>query len=174
MESALIGFIGILIGIALNELLRRRNRIEGFAPKIFEKRLEIYEGLYSLMSMCGKLGEDVISTAEYSAEERKDIVSSGIHEVAEWCDTHGMYINSDLIVHCVPILMGIEDIYYISDTEQRKKEITRFRKLLRDSKLMICKESGIADINNLFTRITKAKHKSPIIDYYHSLQKKAK
>lgn len=37
--------VGIIIGAVLNEALRRVNRRELFAPKIFEKRLAAYEGL---------------------------------------------------------------------------------------------------------------------------------
>jgi len=33
MESALIGIIGVIIGIIANELIRRKSRIENYAQK---------------------------------------------------------------------------------------------------------------------------------------------
>lgn len=59
MEAAIIGLTGMLLGILLNELLRRRNRIEGYAVRVFDKRLEIYEGLYERVSACSEVAIDV-------------------------------------------------------------------------------------------------------------------
>jgi xanthosine utilization system XapX-like protein len=43
MGTALIGLLGVLVGISINEWLRKRNRIETYAARVFDKRLEIYE-----------------------------------------------------------------------------------------------------------------------------------
>jgi len=106
METALIGLAGVLLGILINEILRRQNRIESYAGRVFEKRLEIYEGLYHRVAALGPLASDLINNSTYSYEERHQIVSVGVHDVASWCDDNDMYINEELAVHCVPLFNG--------------------------------------------------------------------
>lgn len=166
METALIGLLGVLIGILLNEMLRRRNRIESYATRVFDKRLEIYEGLYTRVCVSGEIANDVIKNPKYSQKERHEIVSATIHDIAGWCDSHEMYINEELAVHCTPLLMGVEEIYDIEDGNEKKDQIEQFRNNLQNAKKMIRKESGIQDIEKMFSSITKPKHTSPIIDYY--------
>lgn len=171
MEKALIGLIGVLIGIILNEMIRRRNRIENYAVNLFERRLEIYEGLYERVSSCSAVASDVIENSEYTEEMRRDIVSESIHSIAGYCDKYDMYINEELAVHCTPLLMGVEDIYSIENDDEKKDAIKRFNEDLRNAKKMIRKEAGIEDIERLFSSITRPKHSSPIIDYYRKKKK---
>src|SRR2546423_653818 len=44
--TSLIGLIGVLIGLFINEYFRRRNRVELYSKEIFQKRLSVYEKLY--------------------------------------------------------------------------------------------------------------------------------
>lgn len=171
METALIGLLGVLVGVLLNELLRRNNRIEGYATRVFDKRLEVYEGLYERVSASADVATDVVENPDYSSEQRHALVSAAIHEVAGWCDRHDMYINEELTVHCVPLLMGIEEVHDIDDNNEKQERMSRFRDDLRIAKKMIRKEAGIADIERLFASITKPKRSSPIIAHYR-LKKK--
>lgn len=171
METALIGLTGVLLGILLNELLRRRNRIEGFAARVFDKRLEIYEGLYERVCACGEVASDVAENPAYAEEERHALVSVAIHEIASWCDKHDMYINEEITIHCVPLLMGVEEVYGMSDTEAKGERMRQFHKDLLDARRMIRKEAGISDIENVFSGITKAKRSSPIINLYRAKKK---
>lgn len=99
-------------------------------------------------------------------------VSEGIHSIVEWCDVYNMYVNDEIVVHCCPLLMGVESIYYLESDEEKKAALDRFHKNLRNAKQMIRKESGVEDINKLFSKITKAKHSSPIIKYYRKKKKR--
>lgn len=166
MENALIGLLGVLVGILINEMLRRRNRIESYATKVFDKRLEIYEGLYLRVTAASEIATDVIENPEYSPQQRHEIVSAGIHEIAGWCDKYDMYVNPELAIHCTPLLMGVEEIYDIEDADEKKDRIAQFREEIGNAKKMIRKEAGIADIEKAFSSITKPKHTSPIIDFY--------
>lgn len=166
METAPIGLLGVLIGILLNETLRRRNRIESYATKVFDKRLEIYEGLYKRVCVSGEIGTDVIQNSKYTSKQRLEIVSAAIHDIAGWCDSHEMYLNDELTVHCTPLLMGVEDIHDLEDSDGKEEQIKQFRENLQNAKKIIRKESGIDDIEKMFSSITKPKHISPIIDYY--------
>lgn len=166
MTIALIGLVGVLLGILINEMLRRRNRIESYAGRVFDKRLEIYEGLYQRVSACGAVVSDLIENPDYSHSERHEIVSATVLDIAGWCDENDMYINEELTVHCVPLLMGMEDVYDMSDDDSKKKAISHFQENLRIAQKMIRKEAGIEDIEKLFSRITKPRRASPIIEAY--------
>jgi hypothetical protein len=174
IEAALIGLVGVLLGILLNEMLRRRNRIEGYAARVFDKRLEIYEGLYERIGVAGDMATDVIENPDYSPEQRHEIVSAAIHGIATWCDSNDMYVNEELTVHCVPLLMGVENIYAMADAKEKEDRVKRYREDFRNAKKMIRKEAGIEDIERMFSGIVKPKRSSAIIDHYRIQKKKLK
>lgn len=171
MEAALIGLAGLLLGIVLNEQLRRRNRIENYSTSIFDKRLDLYHQLYNLVGECSPIATEVIENEKLSEEERHDLVSAGVMAIASFCDENELYLNEEIALHAVSLLMGVEDIHGIEDKEEREEEIKRFRENLLLAKKMIRKESGIKDIDNLFSSITKPKHSSAIIEHYRETKK---
>ncbi|QTT83060.1 hypothetical protein HUT29_17750 [Pseudomonas chlororaphis] len=171
MESALIGIVGVVIGIIVNEFIRRKNRIENYAQKTFDKRLEIFEELYQRVAACGTVGQRVIDDRELSPAARSGLVSSEIFKIADWCDLHGMYLKEEVTIHCMTLLMGVEDIQDIEDETQKIERVKDFQAHLRYAKEMIKKESGIEDVNKSFTSMIKAKYSSPIIEYYREQKK---
>jgi hypothetical protein len=171
LETALIGLVGVLLGIILNEQLRRRNRIENYSTSVFDRRLRLYEELFRRVSQCSDVASEVIENGALTKEQRREAVSVAIHELAGFCDEHELYINEEVIVHCVPLLMGVEDIYYIEDKEEKKRETERFQGNLLAAKRMIRKEAGIADLDKLYRSITKPKYSSPIIEHYRKKKK---
>ncbi len=174
MEIALIGLIGVLLGIVLNEKLRRRNRIENYSTSVFEKRLNLYEELYKHVSDYSQVANEVIDNKQLTKEQRLDMVSAAILTVAEFCDEHELYLDDELTLHCCTVLMDVEDIQDIDDRGEREQEVKRFHESLRLTKGMIRKEAGIADINKLFKKVIKPKHSSATIEYYRELMKKNK
>lgn len=172
METALIGLVGIILGIILNEILRKRNRIENYSARIFDKRIEIYEELFHRVNTCLEIANKVIDKESLTKEERLNMISFGVHNIAGFCDDNEFYINEELTVHCIAFLMGVEDIYYIKDAAEKKKEVERFNKNFIRAKKMIRKEAGLANLDRLFKSIIKPKHSSEIIDYYRELKKK--
>lgn len=171
METAFIGLLGVLIGLLVNEHFRRRNRIEAYSSRIFDKRIQIYEELFAKVSACSTFISDLIENPKYSKEERHGIVSVAVHSLAQYGDEHSFYLNEHIVLQYMTLMMGVEDIYYIENTEEKEREIQRVWKHLRDTKEMIRKESGIEEMDSLFKSITRAKHKSAIIDYYNELQR---
>lgn len=83
-----------------------------------------------------------------------------------------MYINEEIVVHCVPLLMGVDEIYSNPDVDAKEERMQQFRNLLLDAKRMICKEAGLEDIERIFTGITKPKRRSLIVDYHRSQKKR--
>ena len=171
MDAALVGLLGVLLGILLNERLRRRNRIENYSTSVFTKRLEIYEGLHEILAITSDLGREVIENTELDYEQRHGLVSAGVHQIAEYCDKNELYINEEIVVHVMALLMGVEDIQDIENEEEKAAQIEQFRENLFSAKKMIRKEAGITDIEELFGSITKASHSSPVVDYFKQRRK---
>ncbi|MCK4339111.1 MAG: hypothetical protein KAW92_00265 [Candidatus Cloacimonetes bacterium] len=122
METAFIGLLGVFIGLLITEYFRRRNRIETYSSRIFDKRIQIYEELYSKVIACSEIISDLIENQKYSKEERHDIVSSAVHDLAKYGDENSFYLNEHIIIQYMTLMIGVEDIYYI---EAADKERTR-------------------------------------------------
>ena len=60
MDGALIGLVGLLIGGLLNEHYRRKSRIEKYSSQVFEKRINIYEGLMSEIKLASSIINELI------------------------------------------------------------------------------------------------------------------
>jgi hypothetical protein len=171
METALIGLLGVLMGLLANEFFRRRSRIESYSSTVFKRRLEIYEELYQRVSACSSIITDVIENSNYSKEQRKEIISTAAIDLARFGDEHDFYLNEHIVLHYMTLLPGVEEIHDIKSKKQKKEEIELVWKNLRLTKRMIRKESGIEALDKLFRSLTMARHKSPLIKYYQDLEK---
>ncbi len=166
-----LGFGSILGQLANEYIIRRNNRIEGYAQPIFIKRLEIYEGLYNKITEMNELLTKVIEDKQYSKDERKELISSLVFDTISYCDKHDFYLNEELTVESIAYPMGVEDIFYMSDAE-KKDAIKRHDLQRRKLKKMIRECSGITKIEKLFFDIHKPKLDSDLIKYFNSLKKK--
>lgn len=163
-----------MLGLLINEFFRRKNRVELYSKEIFQKRLSVYENLYEKMNESSSLASDIIENRTYSKEERHKIWSAIVFDVAEFADSNGLYLNENIVVHCLASLVGIEDIYYIEDPEERKEQIQRMRESFANAKKMIKAETGLEALDKLFGSISKAKHESDIISYFQERKKELK
>ncbi len=174
MEAAWIGVIGglagVLLGSGISELLRRSNRIEIYASHIFDKRTQIYEQLYTKMVEGQDVVEQVMKNDELSAEERHAMISTIVLDLADFCDVHQLYLNEELALHCSASFMGAEEVIDIKSLKKREEAAKAIRINVKNAKSMIKAESGIARIDRFFGSLTRAKHSSPVIDHYRSLQ----
>lgn len=75
LTGALIGLVGVPLGIILGELLRRRQRAEQFAAAIFGKRLEAYDSLINILFESHRIANEVIDNTKLSAAERHELIS---------------------------------------------------------------------------------------------------
>ena len=172
MESAIIGLVGVVLGIVLNEVLRRRNRVEVLLSKAFEKRLSVYDEMFRKLNDCISIAHDVMENPKYSKEERSELWSTVVLDVAEFSDANRLYLNEDITVHSMMTLIGIEDIFEIEDSKRKEKEKAKFGREIHEAKEMIRKETGLAELDNLFRSITKAKHQSNYLDYVNKMRQK--
>jgi hypothetical protein len=163
MEPALIGLIEVLAGALLAEYFRRRNRVDAYAQKSFERRLEVYEGLMKRVQHAYTVANDVLDDAKLTPKQRLGAVSEAIHLIAEYTDDNALFIDSYVAAHATAMTMGVEDIPAIDDGKERNEAIARFRAMYKAAKQMILDESGIAQINRHLKIVSRSKPDSPAI-----------
>ena len=168
--AAIFGLIGIILGVILNEVFRRKNRIESFAPTVFERRLNIYEELFKKVQQANNIARDVISNPAYSEEQRHDIVSVVVLDIASFCDDNGFFIDGDLGAHCIALLMGVEDIYLLGDEAEKQQATREYHESYINTIRMIEEEAGVHQVKKLFKSISKPKLDSPIIARLNELR----
>lgn len=173
MEPALIGLIGVLIGALLAEHFRRRNLIDAYSQKIFERRLEIYEGLMALVQNAYTVASGVIENVNLTPEERHEAISEAILAIAGYTDENALYIDTHVAANSIAMAMGVEDIQDIEGDTEREAEIAVFRMNYKAAKQMILEESGIHQINQHLKLISKSKPNSPVIQRIKELEKNA-
>ena len=172
--AALIALAGVILGIFINEFFRRKNRVELFSKEVFQKRLSVYEELYEKMNKSSSISTEVIENSIYTKDERHEIWSAVVMEVAEFTDSNELYLNENIVVHCLASLMGVEDIYYIENPEEKKERLENLGESLVNAKKMIKAETGLEVLDKLFGSISKAKHESDIIAYFQERKKELK
>ncbi len=164
MWTALIGILGVLLGASLNELLRRKSRIEVYTVRVFDKRLEKYEELIALMKDASEVATDVMENPEYTPEQRHELILAAIWPIAQFTEDNELYIDPELAPHCVATFMGAEDIQSIKDPQEREERSQEIRDMYVNAKRMIREDSGITEIDKLFKKMTKPRLSSPIIE----------
>jgi hypothetical protein len=169
----LLGMAGVIVGILLNEFLRRGRRTEQYSPEIFTKRLAVYEGLMARIHTGSDLADEAINDPKLSAKQRHDLVSAAIHSVAEYVDLNTLYIDEELGAHCVAMFMGTEDIH---DAPESEKEVLlrNYYQLQKETYRMISEDSGVAQINKLFRSINRPLITSPVIEHMRELRREQK
>lgn len=166
MSQALLAIASLLLGVALNELIRKNNRIESYAPAIFQKRLGIYEALWEKLKQGREVAQSVIEDTNLEAEQRHKYISEVVMDIAEFGDENDLYLNEELDVHVCTLFMGVEDIQAEQDDVARQNLISNFNENFHAARAMIRAEMGLKQMDKLFQSVTKAKHSSSVIDYY--------
>jgi len=152
-----IGIVGVIVGVLLNEFMRRRNRRELYAPKIFEKRLAAYEGLIEQIHHGSKVAEEVIENNELTQEQRHDLISVVVHGMIEFAEKHHLYLDEELTVHCMALFMGVEDIYDAAE-DDKQELLDHYRQMRNESLRMAAEcpsESEPAPTLNILGRFLK-------------------
>jgi hypothetical protein len=172
MEQALVGLVGLLIGILLTEYFRRRSRVEMYSSKVFERRLDAYEGLMTIMTEAGSAVGEVLGDESMPLEERRGkVVEAGLR-VSRYMDEHLFYLNDEIMIHCGVTFVGVVDVLDLAEGKKREDAIDRFLGRLKNARDMIRAESGMSEIDRAFRAVTKAKHSGPVIDEYRRLKVK--
>jgi hypothetical protein len=169
--APMAGVVGALLGVLLNEFVRRKNRRELYAPKIFEKRLAAYESLAELIENGSGVANEVIENPNLTYEQRHDLIAAVVMSNAKLLDKNRLYIDEEIGAHCVALFMGVEDIYGSKNVE-RERLLKNYHTLRSEALRMIREDSGVAEINKLFRTINRSKLGGPIVEAIRELRQK--
>ena len=171
MPQALLAIASLLLGVALNEWIRRSNRIESYSVAIFKKRLGIYEELWKKIVEAKDVAEEVIENTALTAEQRHELISTVVLGIAGFCDENIFYLNEEVTLQCCGLFMGVEDIQGEANIAKKKKLVARYRDGYQQTLEIIRAEAGLKRINELFRTVTKAEYSSDMIEYFRKLKK---
>ncbi|MGL6495475.1 hypothetical protein ACSZNT_11130 [Aeromonas veronii] len=171
MEAALIGLVGVLVGALLSQVFHRQNRVETYSHKVFERRLEVYESLMTLLQSGYEIANEVMENELLSTEERHALISQAIMPIASFVDKHGLYIDNYVAAHMTSTFMGAEDVLAETDETERKKLKSIIRLSYKTAKEIVLTESGAEEINKHFRCISRSKPTSPVIERVKCLEK---
>lgn len=170
--APIAGILGVIVGALLNETIRRRNRRELYAPKIFEKRLAAYEALLAAIQQGSHIATNVMDNDDLSKEQRHDLISAAVHEVADVTETHKLYLDEELTVHCMALFMGVEEIHDAAEADRQAMR-DHYYGMRKEAIRMITEDSGVSEINRLFKSVNKPKIRGELIEYFRDLKKKS-
>lgn len=168
MEKIVVGLVGVLLGILINEYFRRNARIEKYSDKIFEKRLEIYENFAKEISVASSLIIDLIDIKDLTDDEKKEIAFQAGLKVVEYTDKHELYLNEEIAIHCSMAFVASGDIF---EDEINEASLADFRQGIKEAKLMIRSEAGLSEMDNFFKSITKSTPGGKLIKGYRVIKK---
>ncbi|MBY8335034.1 hypothetical protein [Qipengyuania pacifica] len=163
IAAALIGLVGVPLGIALGEFLRRRQRAEQFAAAIFAKRVEAYDELINIFHDGLGIANTVIDDPALSSDERHALISAAIAPIAQHVDRNVLYIDEKLGAHCTALFMGLEGLWNLPK-EGREVRIDEFRASWLETRRMILEDSGVAKVHGLLRDINRPRITSPVIE----------
>lgn len=170
LTGALIGFVGVPLGIFLGEFLRRRQRAEQFAAAIFVKRLEAYDTLLDLLVEGKEIADEVINNPELTAEDRHSLISAAVMPIANHAGRAALYMDEELAAHCTALFMGVEDFRDLPEAE-RQTNIAQFQREWRETNRMILEDSGVTKVNQVFREVNRPRITSPVIDAIRELRR---
>lgn len=171
--SSFIGLLGVLVGIFVNEYFKRKDREALFSDAIFQKRLFVYEELFIKMHKASEVGGEIIKEENLSKEERHEIWSTVVLDIAGYTDKHKLYINEEIAVHCIATLIGIEEIYDLPKDE-KARESSKFYTGLKEASDLIKEETGINRLDKFFKKINRPYIRSSYIDLYNEVKEEYK
>ncbi len=172
MDTALVGLVGLLVGMLITEHFRKRSRIEQFSGRIFEKRLSVYEKLMEeFILSCGVI-DALYEDEEMPLHEKYEIAFGCGLKLMQFTEDNDFYLSEEVTVHLGMLFVNTGDIFLSENSEeQRKTAYERFQSGYGKTKCLIKAASGISTIDNLITEITKSKPESDYISYFRKAKK---
>jgi len=167
MEKIVVGLVGVLFGVLLNEYFRRNARIEKYTEKVFEKRLEIYERFSKEISSAASLISNLVDSEDFDTEQKQELAFQTGLKVMEFTDEHDFYLNEEITIHCGMVFIEASNIFGdIIDSDKLKE----FRKGIKDVQLMIRSESGLTEMDDFFSKLTKSTPGGKLIEGYRVIK----
>lgn len=162
---------GALVGVSANELIRRFNRIETHSAKVFEKRLEAYEGLMVRLQNGYAIATEIMERDDLTAEERHAVISDVIQALATFTDQQTLYLDRELAGHCIATFMGAEDVSDLPAEGERAEARQTIVDMYVEAKRMIVEDSGVERVNRVFRKAARPRLKGAFIERLRELQR---
>jgi len=169
---AAAGVVGSVVGAAVNELLRRSSRIEGYSARVFDKRLDAYELLLERYREAYNVASEVMKNVDMSSEKRHEAVSLIIHDIIRCSSSNELYLDDDLTAHCVATFMGAETALDFENEPEREAVREAVRSMYNEGRRMIREDSGVAGIDRLLKRIARPQISGEFIEYLRAERRK--
>jgi len=157
LGQSLFGVACVLLGIGLNEWVRRSNRIETFAGTVFKERFDVHVKLWNTIRDAKPTADQIIKDSTLSPDARHELLSGLVWRVLDFCDENSLYLNEEVTVHCCTVFMGIEDISSESDAKKRDEMIAHFEEGYQKAREIVREETGLKRMDGLFRKVTKAR-----------------
>lgn len=172
MQSALIGLLGVFVGILLTELFRKQSRVEQFWSPVFAKRLDAHEALYKKVQSSYCVLCELYENNEYPIEERHEMAVADGMSLMNLLDEHDLFLGEKLTVHIGMLWVGSAGIFSKEFDEKTRDEMFgKFRESYKETKDLIKKSSGISKIDENVSKALKSKLSSNYINTYMKLKK---
>lgn len=117
------------------------------------------------------MANKVIEDAALTAQERHELISEVVLDIAEFCDDNSLYLNEGVAFQCSALFMGVEDIQAEPDAAKRAELLSNFNALYRETLDIIRAEAGLKRMNKLFRAVTKAKYSTDLITLMEEARK---
>ena len=169
--SILIGPIGIVLGIVINEHFRKKSQESIYGEEIFKKRFAIYETLYEKVQNAYEVGDKLLSETKSSREERLQKWAPFVLDLAAFLDKNRLYINENISAHVAVSMVGVEDV---AEMEGRKLKKTKddYLRSWKQTEDLIKEDSGLKRLEEFFGKINKPNLTSDWIEYMEKLKKR--
>ena len=168
MEKIIVGLLGVLLGILINEYFRRNARIEKYSETIFDKRLSIYESFFKELSKASSLVTELVDVTNLNIDEKKEIAFHAGLKLLEFTEEHSFYINEEITIHCSMVFIEASNIF---EEQIDEAKLADFRQGVMDASLMIRSESGLTEMDDFFKAITKSTPGGKLIEGYREIKK---
>jgi hypothetical protein len=168
LEKIIVGLLGVLLGILINEYFRRNARIEKYSEVIFDKRLSIYENFFKELSKASSLVTELLDVTNLNIDEKKEIAFHAGLKLLEYTEEHKFYINEEITIYCSMVFIEASNIF---EEQIDEAKLADFRQGVMDASLMIRSESGLTEMDDFFKTITKSTPGGKLIEGYRAIKK---
>lgn len=168
-----LGIAGTLLGVLITEYFKRKDRVSLYAEAVFKKKLDTYEVLYSQLQEAYGVADTLFFDKKMSVAKKKEIWETLSLKIADYCDKHSLYLNEDVVIHCIGSLVGVDD-YLEMPEAKRTKELKKYYEDRKTSYALIKEDSGLKRLDLFFKVVNKPKITSSLIEYMNELRKKQK
>jgi hypothetical protein len=172
MSEALVGLLGLLAGLLISEYFRRQRRIEEYAREVFQRRIEIYEGLYKKLL----IADSVAAELENGDPEEPELAAARhaiINLVMEYLDRNGLFLDEDLTVHAALTVLNIHEIAEAGSQDKRSDLLREYWERSKELKVLMRRVTGLEKLGKLFQTITKAEIDSEYVDLWRKAKREA-